>query len=296
MESEIGFGSYHPAVCFSLFACAIVLGMFASHPAFLAANVGFAALYYLLLRGLRALRLLGGLFVLFCVITAANPLFNTLGDTVLFTYFGRPYTLEALMWGADTAALLVGMLLWFSCYNLIMTSDKLTALFGRAAPSLSLVFTMVLRLVPTYHRKIDQIAAARAGIGKSPSAGSLASRVESGAGVLSALTSCALEGAVATADSMRARGYGLGRRTSWSRHRFTVRDKVLAGAVALLAAAAAAAIATGAAAASFSPAVSLPPATPAFACGLSAYAALLAVPSAITVRERILWRISLSNI
>ena len=188
------FGSYHPALVFTFFACAIVLGMFVRNPAFLAVTVVFSGLYYTVLAGKRSLRMLAGMVALFIAVAVLNPLFNTRGDVVLFTYFDRPYTLEALAFGVQTAALLVGMLLWFSCYNIVMTSDKFTYLFGRMAPSVTLVFTMVLRLIPAYHRKIDELAAARSGIGCSPAVGKLSERVGGASAILSALTSWALEG------------------------------------------------------------------------------------------------------
>lgn len=228
------FGSYHPALVFTFFACAIVLGMFVRNPAFLAATVVFSGLYYAVLAGRRSLRMLAGMVALFIAVAVLNPLFNTRGDVVLFTYFDRPYTLEALAFGVQTAALLVGMLLWFSCYNIVMTSDKFTYLFGRMAPSVTLVFTMVLRLIPAYRRKIDELAAARSGIGRSPSVGTLSERVGGASAILSALTSWALEGGMSTADSMRSRGFGQARRTAYARYRFTARDGALLACMALL--------------------------------------------------------------
>ena len=234
---------YHPALVFTFFACAIVLGMFVRNPAFLAATSVFSGLYYAVLAGRRSLRMLAGMVALFIAVAVLNPLFNTRGDVVLFTYFDRPYTLEALAYGVQTAALLVGMLLWFSCYNIVMTSDKFTYLFGRMAPSVTLVFTMVLRLIPAYHRKIDEFAAARSGIGRSPSVGTLSERIEGASAILSALTSWALEGGMSTADSMRSRGFGQARRTAYARYRFTARDGALLACMALLAAISIAAIA-----------------------------------------------------
>lgn len=311
------FGSYHPALGFSFFACAIALGMFVRNPAFLAATVVFSGLYYAVLAGRRSLRMLAGMAVLFTVVALVNPLLNTRGDVVLFTYFDRPYTLEALTFGVQTAALLVGMLLWFSCCNIVMTSDKFTYLFGRMAPSVTLVFTMVLHLVPTYRRKIDELAAARSGIGRSPAIGMLSKRIEGASAILSALTSWALEGGVSTADSMRSRGFGQARRTAYARYRFTARDGALLACMALLAAISVAAIAGGFASADFA-SLAIAPASgpvsagagaapdpislmigsvpdPISACGLVAYSAFMALPSAITIGERLLWRISLSN-
>lgn len=303
------FGAYHPALGFSFFACAIALGMFARNPVFLAATVVFSGIYYAVLAGRRSLRMFAGMVVLFTVVTLVNPLFNMRGDVVLFTYFDRPYTLEALAYGAQTAALLVGMLLWFSCYNIVMSSDKFTYLFGRMAPSVTLVFTMVLRLVPTYRRKIDELAAARSGIGRSPARGTLSERVGRASALLSALASWALEGGVLTADSMRSRGFGQAKRTAYARYRFTVRDGVLLACMAALVAVSAATIASGCADATFvAPGGAAPTGTvldfatffgaapnPASLCGLLAYSTFMALPSAITIGERVIWLISLSN-
>ena len=311
------FGAYHPALGFSFFACAIALGMFVRNPMFLAATVVFSGLYYAVLAGRRSLRMFAGMAVLFAVVTLVNPLFNTRGDVVLFTYFDRPYTLEAIAYGAQTAALLVGMLLWFSCYNIVMTSDKFTYLFGRMAPSVTLVFTMVLRLVPTYRRKIDELAAARSGIGRSPAVGTFSQRIGGASAVLSALASWALEGGVSTADSMRSRGFGQARRTAYARYRFTARDGALLACMAVLVAVSVAAIAGGFASANFA-SQDIAPASgfatagagatpdpvslmmgalpdPVSACGLVAYSTFMALPSAITIGERLIWHISLSN-
>lgn len=311
------FGAYHPALGFSFFACAIALGMFVRNPMFLAATVVFSGLYYAVLAGRRSLRMFAGMAVLFAVVTLVNPLFNTRGNFVLLTYFDRPYTLEALAYGAQTAALLVGMLLWFSCYNIVMTSDKFTYLFGRMAPSVTLVFTMVLRLVPTYRRKIDELAAARSGIGRSPAVGTLSQRVGQASAVLSALASWALEGGVSTADSMRSRGFGQARRTAYARYRFTRRDGVLLACMAVLVAISVEAIAGGFASADFTSLTIAPTSgptsagahaapgpvslmmgalpDPVSACGLVAYSTFMALPSAITIGERLIWHISLSN-
>ena len=198
-----------------------------------------------------------------------------------------------------------------------MTSDKFTYLFGRMAPSVTLVFTMVLRLVPAYHRKIDELAAARSGIGRSPSVGTLSERVGGASAILSALTSWALEGGMSTADSMRSRGFGQARRTAYARYRFTARDGALLACMALLAAISVGAIAGGFASADFA-SLAIAPASgpisagagaatdpvslmirsvpdPISACGLVAYSTFMALPSAITIGERILWHISLSN-
>ena len=52
--------------------------------------------------------------------------------------------------------------------EMCIRDSKFTYQFGRAIPALSLVLTMVLRLVPSYRRKADALMTARACIGKGP--------------------------------------------------------------------------------------------------------------------------------
>lgn len=203
------FSMHHPAVTLTFFVGVIVLCVLVQQPALQAVGLVGATLYYLCLRGRDALRLLAVMALAFAVLAAINPLFNTMGDTVLFTYLGgRPYTLEALAYGASMACMFVSVMLWFACYARVMSADKFTYLFGTRAPALTLVLTMTLRLVPSYARKTRQIETARRCAGISLANGSLRHRVRDGASLLSALVTWALEGSVTMADSMRSRGYG----------------------------------------------------------------------------------------
>ena len=196
------FSTHHPAVTLTFFVGVIVLCVLVQQPVVQAVGLMGAMLYYLCLRGRDAWRLLVAMALALVVLAAINPLFNTLGDTALFTYLGaRPYTLEALAYGASTATMFVSVMLWFACYAQVMSTDKFTYLFGRRAPALTLVLTMTLRLVPSYVRKARQISTARRCVGLSMTQGSVRERARDGASLLSALTSWALEGAVTTADS-----------------------------------------------------------------------------------------------
>ena len=161
---EQGFGGYHPAVNFIFFAGAVLFGMFFVHPAFLLLSVGLSCTSYFLFKGRRGVRLLLGMLVLFAAVSLLNPVFNPYGETVLFTWlWGRPFTLEALLYGLATGGMFLTVILWFACYNEIMTSDKFTYLFGKFVPALSLVLCMVLRFVPHF-RERRRPSAARGGV------------------------------------------------------------------------------------------------------------------------------------
>lgn len=288
------FSKCHPAVNFLFFVGAIGFGVLIQHPIYLIAGGLSAAAYYLLLNGLRGWRTLLGLLPLFLLLTIINPLFNTQGQQILFYIFGRPYTLEALIYGADVAGIFVVMLLWFGCYNKILTGDKFTSLFGSLIPAISLLLVMVFRMVPSLMRKARQIADARRSVGKGGA--DKYEKLQEGMTVLSALISWALEGSVVTGDSMRARGYGTARRTSFRIYRMTALDWLLLAVLAVLAAGVIAAAATGAVEAAFTPELYMTPVSGQHVPGFIAYCAYLLIPTALHIKEALQWSISRSKI
>ena len=280
------FSKCHPAVNFLFFVGVIGTGVVIGHPAYLLAGIVTGAIYYLLLNGAKGLKMILGLLPLYIFLTAINPLLNTYGVTPLFYLLGRPYTLEALLYGGTIAGMFVAMLIWFGCYNKVLTSDKFTSLFGNLIPAISLLLVMVLRMVPNFIRKTQQIIGARKSIGKG------AQKIQEGMTMLGALTSWALEGSVITGDSMRARGYGSAKRSSFVIYRMTVLDRLLVVIMAALMAFTILAASLGQMSAIFTPALDIAPVS----WGVIPYTAYLLIPVALHIKEAISWHISRSRI
>ena len=291
------FSKRHPIVNFIFFLGAIGFGVVIQHPAYLAAGFVWATAYYLLLNGRKGLKLLFALVPLFLIMMLINPLFNTYGSTVLCYVFGRPYTLEALYYGAAVAAVLVLMLIWFGCYNAVLTSDKFTSLFGNLIPALSLLLVMVLRMIPNLMRKAAQFAGARRSIGKgSAHNASKKEQITDGMLILSALTDWALEGGVVTGDSMRSRGYGSAKRTSFMIYRMTGIDAFLLAVQLLLAAAVVSTVICGGTTATYTPEFYIAPVSGLYIWGFTAYCVYLSIPTVLHIKEAIQWHISRSKI
>ena len=293
---EDAFSKRHPSVSFVFFVAAICFGALFHHPAYLAAGIVSAGLYYVLLNGRKSAPAFIKLFLLFAFITLINPLFNTRGDTVLATVFGRPYTLEALIYGSSIASVFVITMLWFGCWNRVMTGDKFTCLFGNAAPALSILLVTVFRMVPEMIRRAKHIIIARNSIGKGGVSSGFRERVKSGAASLGALASLSLEGSVTAGDSMRSRGYGTAKRTSFSIFRMKKSDVLLLVLIAAGASAIVASALLGAANAEFLPKREFAPVTGAAAAGFAAYCLFLLIPSVMHIWEVISWNISRSGI
>ena len=292
--SSDAFSKRHPAVNFAFFLGAICAAVVIQHPAYLAVGIVSGSCYYLLLHRRKGLRNILSMLPLFLVLTLINPLFNRYGERVLFWYFGRPYTWEALLYGMAISGIFLEMLLWFGCYNAVLTSDKFTALFGNVIPALSLLLVMVLRLIPNFMRKATQIAGARKSIGKGAAEGDTnKEKLEDGMSILGALTSWALEGSVVTADSMRSRGYGTAKRTSFMIYRMTGLDFGLLAALTVLFACA---VFIGDKTANFTPTMDIAKVSGWNCLGLLAYALFLLLPTALHIKEAIQWHISRSRI
>ena len=283
------FSRCHPVVNFLYFVLAIGFGVVIQHPAYMLAAIIGALVYYLLLKGRKGIKTILLLLPVFLLIALINPVFNTLGETQLFTLFGRPYTWEALLYGLVVGGIFVVMMLWFGCYNVVLTSDKFTSLFGNLIPSLSLLLVMVLRMIPNLMRKAVQLSGARRSIGKGVESGSTKEKVLGGMTVLSALTDWALEGSVVTADSMRSRGYGAAKRTNFQIYRMSSLDWSLLGITLLLAAAV---IFGGEKTAEFIPALQIA----SLSWGFGAYCLFLLLPTALHLKEAITWHILRSRI
>ena len=291
------FSKRHPLVNFTFFLGAIGFGVVIQHPVYLAAGFLCGTTYYLLLNGRKGLKMLLALVPLFLIMTAINPLFNTYGATLLFYVFGRPYTLEALYYGMAIAAVFVVMLIWFGCYNAVLTSDKFTSLFGNMIPALSLLLVMVLRMIPNLMRKARQFAGARKSIGKgSGDNATNKEKITDGMTILSALTDWALEGGVVTGDSMRSRGYGSAKRTSFVVYRMTGIDSFLLAIQCVLILAVLGAALTGGTTATYTPDFYIAPVSGMHILGLVAYCAYLSIPAVLHIKEAIQWHISRSKI
>ena len=157
------FAGYHPVVNFIFFVLVLVCAMFLMHPACLAISLFCGFAYVMKLRGMRALKS-NVLYLLPLMLVSAlvNPAFNHEGVTILgYLPTGNPLTLESIVYGIAATVMLVSVINWFSCYHVIMTSDKFLYLFGRVIPSLSLIFSMVLRFVPRLRAQIRVVSNAQ---------------------------------------------------------------------------------------------------------------------------------------
>lgn len=277
------FSQLHPLSQILYLACLTAMIIFVPDPGLDISGAVMGFIYYVLLRGRRAVRNVFIYIPVGIIAAAVNPLFSHQGATIL-GYFpdGNPVTLESILYGLGMGLLLVTMLIWLSILNEIYTSDRWIYIFSSIAPSLGLLFSMILRFVPKFSRRQKEV-----------------SQVNSSAGAVrrfSMMLTWSLESSVDTADSMAARGYGSGPRRTLRLFRWKLPDTVLAVFTILLTAITLYLRISGRVVWTFYPfarrsgdrAFQLP--------YLAAFACLSAIPCICRIKEKITWHIWKSKI
>lgn len=233
------FSQLHPGVCCCFFLYAVTFSILFNHPIMMATSCLAALFCAGSMSGWKTL----GISVLFTIPTivifaVVNPFFNHQGTTPLFYWNDQPITLESTLYGLCSGVMIISMIMWFICFQKTVENHKLLYLFGKVIPTIALMVTMILRFIPYFKRKLDQIAATQRMFGVSTSSGSIKNRLKAGGSILSVLFSISMEGTVGTSDSMRARGYGLKGKTHYKSFCMKPRDwfflGVLCGASAFL--------------------------------------------------------------
>ncbi len=262
---------YHPSVALLFVIVSLGFSMAAMQPVYLLLTfAGQTALSVSLKGGAKALRGVLWQAPLVLVLAIANPLFVSVGSTELFRIGLHAVYLEAVVFGLAQGLLLANALLAFTNAAQLLSSDKVLSLVGNALPVISLMISMVMRLIPSFVRRGRAIGDVQRactaahpvkpgkadGIPlKSARAFGRATRSIPDAFRLSTvLMGWGMEDSLETADAMRARGWNCGaRRTSYQRYRFRRQDGWACACIAALALAAAFSAATACSQFSFYP-------------------------------------------
>ncbi|MEG0569244.1 MAG: energy-coupling factor transporter transmembrane component T [Erysipelotrichales bacterium] len=219
------FSSFHPFVILSYFGVVIFFTMFQWNPVFLGISLVASIVF-----GIKALgidefkkKILFSVFF-FLIVVIANPIFVHDGVTPLFYANGNAITLEALIYGLAFAMMLISVIYWFNSFSKIMTSDKIIYIFSAIIPTIGLIISMVLRFIPQFQRQLKKIMDINKVAGDPYKSKSISHRIATIFKTFSILLTWAFENSIDTANSMKARGYGLKGRTTFHLFKFEKRD------------------------------------------------------------------------
>ncbi len=200
----------HPLCCFAYFFAVMGVTIFTRNPVLLTESlIGAAAL----LAASDKLRVGAASLLIIPMSAVINPLVSHNGDTVLFFVGDIAITLESVAYGAVFGMMLAAAVLWSVCSTVYLTSDKYIWLFGRILPAAGLTLSCALRFVPLFIRRGREFAASQG-----------ASSVTEYLRAYSAAIGYSAEEAMSAADSMKSRGYGSSKRTSYTLYRIGTAD------------------------------------------------------------------------
>lgn len=294
--NERCFERFHPIVLFVYFVGVIFISMITMNPVIIGITFLSSVIFCGMLIGVKKLtQSLCYSLIMIVLIALTNPLFVHKGETALFYLNGNPVTLEAIMYGVAASFMLMSVFYWFKCYNEVMTSDKFIYLFGRVIPKLSLLLSMVLRFVPKFKKQYSKIDKAQKALGIYTSK-SFVDKIRSKFRVISILITWALENSIETADSMRARGYGLKGRSSYSIFKWRARDTVMLLVISALTVFCSVCVFTNICDFSFYPTFSVLSFGTIAICFYVGLFVLMFITSMLEIKENIKWRLLTSKI
>ena len=218
------FKSFNPYIILLHFIFVVGGCMLVVHPVILFSALLSGGIYALMLCK-NALKRIFFLLPTALVIAILNPIFNHRGVTILwYLPSGNPVTLEAMVYGLMSGIMLVAVVLWFMCFSELFKSDKILYVFGKIAPSMSMLLSMALGFVPKLIKRTKDVMQASEAVGKGIKNGNLKSRLENAASIFQSVVGWAMESSVETAKSMKCRGFGKGKRTAYSLYKFRGAD------------------------------------------------------------------------
>ncbi len=283
------FSEYNPIAVTLWFFSVTGIAMFCNYPLLMAMSLAGAVAFFLMGNGLSHGREHLFFWILFAVLALANPLISHNGKTVLFVMNHNPVTLEAVLYGVNSAAMMVGVLYWLRSFTQIMTSEKLLYITGALSPKLSLVLSMAMRFVPMFGRQSARVSDAQKAMGLF-SDDNIIDDIKGKSRVFSVMVTWALENGIITADSMEARGFGTHRRTQLRRFRFRAADTAFLIASLVLFGITAAAVGTDSLSFSFYPSISFEAPDALGTAGLIAYGLLILLPFAAETAVNLRWK------
>lgn len=209
----------HPLPTFAYFVILLVMQMWTFNTFIIVAGYIASVICMCNMRGIeRYLRKLPLDILVVAVCALINLVGYHDGEHILTYINNNAITLEAINFGAHMGVYFLAMVNECLIYKEILTEDEFLYLFGRIAPSASIMISQVFRTIPELKNDYKEITMAAEGLGSF----GLKAKLRN----VSTLISKSLEESIERGELMEDRGYGLGKRTSYHRFRARKRDFV----------------------------------------------------------------------
>jgi energy-coupling factor transport system permease protein len=205
---------------------------------------------------------------------------------VLLVVNNKPITLEAFVYGICSAIMIISVLYWFKTFSLIMTSDKTIYITGRFSNKIAMIISMTLRYIPLFKLQFKKVSQTQQTLGIY-NTDNIIDNIKGKIRVFSVMVTWTLENGIITAESMEARGYGIGKRSQYSSYKLNSGD--IAFLIILVSLSVLSIVFISNSSFSFYPQIDYT-ATPTAYIGYASYFILTLLPVSIEVKEKIKWK------
>ena len=209
----------HPAIYVIYYLLLIILAFLYNDPYYL---ISFLVLISILItwQGIshEFMQIIKFFIPMSLLIILLNPLTSKVGTTKIYIMGSYFITLEALIYGIIMSLSLLIILLVFASYNRAVSYQEMLYLFSKKFPHVSMIIVMALRFIPLLSYRLTEVNKVHQFDQKNENQekkGSKLERIRKTAKMMAVVVSWSLEESMLTAKSMKARGYGIKKRTSY---------------------------------------------------------------------------------
>ncbi len=221
----------HPVACLCFYISMLTLVFLFQHPVF-AVEIFLLILFHAFyLLGIRHTLGYMKVYMIFGVMVALiNPLLVHRGSHILFYLFDQPITLEATLYGGCISLMILSMLMCFLCVNHLLNSGKFLYLFSRAMPQTTFIAAMTLRYFTLLKDRAEEYAGVQRVRTRLTEKRKIDSIREAGA-LLGGFSAWTLEEGMQVSESLRAKEYGMRKRSLYAKYSFRREDGIWTGLV-----------------------------------------------------------------
>jgi len=160
------------------------------------------------------------------IIVILNPLFSHVGTTKIVLFNNYFITVESLVYGLLMAFSLLIILLLFVSFNKYVDYQKLLYLSSNHFPIVSMIGVRTMRFIPLLNYRLGEVNKIF-NFNNYNSNESKMDKIRKIGAILAIVISWSLEESMLTAKSMKARGYGITKRTSYLKYNIGKIDVIL---------------------------------------------------------------------
>lgn len=164
-------------------------------------------------------------FVPFSLVTVIiNFIFVSQGSIVLFTFFQKDFTLEALIYAVIFAFKLLLVIYIFNLLDIMMDSDRAVSYFSGVLPKSTLMLMITFKLFPSLRNRLTGLKEVYSVRGLDFEKKSVKEQIKSYVPVISVLLESSMEDAFDIGEAAYVRGFLSGKRSIYDRQKLNRYD------------------------------------------------------------------------